>query len=390
MKKLLIILGVCLLLVFMPISVSDCGCNESDNPVSDSENIYDSSIDYRCGLIVPDNWWVGARFDPCEPTGALPERFDWRELGGCTSIKDQDGCGSCWAFSTVAPLECGILIKDGMEVDLSEQWLVSCNRDGWGCNGGWYAHDYHEWKTDPCGGTGAVLEENFPYTARDDPCNCPYSHYYLINDWAFIGGPYGIPPVDNIKQAIMDYGPVSVAVCVNQAFGQYSGGVFSGPTCHDINHAVAIVGWDDNQGSNGVWFLRNSWGPNWGEDGYMRIEYGVCDVGFAACYVDYQGSPTEIEITGGVGVTTVIENIGDEDLTDVECSVSVEGGLLGLIKISVEGGVPLLGSGEEIRKMIFPLGFGIIEITVTARVQDAIKATKTVNGLAIAPFVIIL
>jgi putative hemolysin len=90
----------------------------------------------------------------------LPSYLNWCDLGGCTSIKSQGSCGSCWAFGTVVPLESAILIKDGVEVDLSEQWLVSCNSDGWSCSGGWFAHNYHQWKTDPCGDSGAVLEEN--------------------------------------------------------------------------------------------------------------------------------------------------------------------------------------------------------------------------------------
>jgi len=246
-------------------------------------------IDKLCGLVEPEDWWVNAKFDLCKPRDDLPDAFDWRNEveGGLTSVKNQGSCGSCWAFGTVAPLECNIKIKHGVEVDLSEQWLVSCNQDGYSCSGGWWCHDYfmENGKTDPCGDSGAVLEEYFPYVAYNAPCNCPYPHDYFIEDWAYVGEPYEVPPVDSIKQAIYDYGPVSVAVCVNSAFGAYTGGVFNGPTCHSINHAVALVGWDDNQGTEGVWFLRNSWGPDWGEDGYMRIEYGVCDVGYRTVYI---------------------------------------------------------------------------------------------------------
>jgi len=263
------------------------------------------TLDQLCGLVVPENWKANARFVKITPRLDLPSYFNWCDQGGCTPVKNQGACGSCWAFGTVGPLECNILIKDGVEVDLSEQWLVSCNQDGWGCNGGWWAHDYHEWKDDPCGDDGAVLESNFPYTATDAPCNCPYQHDYWIDSWAFITSEDSIPPVDMIKQAIMDYGPVSVAVCVNAAFQGYTGGIFSGPTCSDINHAVVLVGWDDSQGTNGVWFLRNSWGSGWGEDGYMRIEYGVCDVGYSACYVYYPGTPT-LRITLPNGAPEII------------------------------------------------------------------------------------
>jgi len=278
------------------------------------------SIDRLCGEIIPENWWVDAKFNPCEPTGRLPDTFDWRALDGCTPIKDQGGCGSCWAFATVGILECNIKIRDGIEEDLSEQWLVSCNQDGWGCNGGWRANEYHlpsndpGAKTDPCGDSGAVFESVFPYVAYNAPCNCPYSHDYFINDWAYIGNDHSIPPVDSIKQAIMTYGPVYVSVSVNSAFQGYAGGVFNQHTNYPTNHGIILVGWDDNQGTDGVWFLRNSWGDDWGEDGYMRIEYGCSSVGYAACYVDYEASDLDEMICYGQDYTDIagdVRNYGD-------------------------------------------------------------------------------
>lgn len=263
------------------------------------------TIDQICGLKVPPDWQESRKGAEIVPSLALPSYFNWCDQGGCTPIKNQGSCGSCWAFATVGPLESNIKIKDGVTVDLSEQWLVSCNREGWGCSGGWWAHDYHQWKTDPCGGTGAVLEANFPYTATDAPCNCPYPHDYLIQDWNYVTTDYEVPPVNLMKQAIMDYGPISVAVCVNSAFQAYTGGVFSGPSCSSINHGVVLVGWDDSQGTNGIWFLRNSWGPSWGEQGYMRIAYGVSYVGYAASYVIY-APQSRIEITLPNGAPTVI------------------------------------------------------------------------------------
>jgi len=281
------------------------------------------SLDELCGLVVPDNWWVGARFDPCTPMDGLPEAFNWCDEGGCTPVKSQGSCGSCWAFGTVGPLESNILIKDGTTEDLSEQWLVSCNRDGWGCNGGWWAHDYHEWKTDPCGDTGAVMEADFPYVARDAPCECPYPHEYLLDDWRYIGSQGGIPPLANIKQAILDYGPVSAAVYANSAMQAYGGGIFDGCASGQVNHAVVLVGWDDNQGPSGIWFMRNSWGPGWGEEGYMRIPYGCSSIGYSANYIDYAGRVTlRINLPDGVPETVLpgeptvipvqIEELGDE------------------------------------------------------------------------------
>ena len=271
-----------------------------------------------CGLVMPKNWWVSARFDPCTPTRDLPASFDWRDYG-LPQIRDQGSCGSCWAFATVGPLECNIALKDGVLVDLSEQWLVSCTGAG-SCGGGWWAHDYHQWDTDPCGGTGAVFESDFPYVADDVPCDCPYPHHYLIDGWAHIGDMLEIPPVDNIKQAIMDYGPVAVAVNANEAMVAYNGGIFNGCGTGEANHAVVLVGWDDGQGSSGVWFMRNSWGTCWGEDengvswdededdeqdhegGWMRIPYDCARIGLSANYIEYPGTlpgPLSVNLPNG-------------------------------------------------------------------------------------------
>jgi len=248
------------------------------------------SIEELCGLQEPPDWRVGATFDPMSSAAlsALPSSFDWRAYGGTTPIRNQGGCGSCWAFATVGPLECNIKIRDGVSVNLSEQWLVSCNQMGWDCGGGWWAHSYHMGTPDPCSGAGAVLESAFPYVGYNAPCNCPYPHSYFLQGWAYIGSDRGIPEVEQIKQAIVQYGPVAVSVYVNRAFQTYRSGVFNGCEAGTINHAVTLVGWDDSQGPGGVWFVRNSWGTNWGESGYMRIPYNCCQIGYAAGYVRYR------------------------------------------------------------------------------------------------------
>jgi len=310
-----------------------------------------------CGLIIPDDWETVAEWDPMEsPTDDLPAAFDWRDYDGCTSIKDQRSCGSCWAFSTVGALECAIKIQDGIETDLSEQWLVSCNDNGWGCNGGWFAHTYHLENTDPCGGTGAVLEADFPYTARDDSCDCPYPHHYYIDSVKNIG--YGgMASVEEMKQAIYDHGPISVAVAVDGAFSGYNGGIFNGCQGTSINHAVVLVGWDDNQGSDGIWILRNSWGQWWGEDGYMRIEYNCNEVGYAANYVVYsglqpldfhcpEGLPESIDPNGQTQITI--------DVTGITASPIPGTGMFHYMDNEQWVDVPMDILGENLYEVTFP------------------------------------
>ncbi len=252
---------------------------------------------------------------------ALPESFNWCDVDGCTPIKDQENCGSCWAFSAVGAFESAILIKDGVETDLSEQWLVSCNSDGWNCTSGYFASRYHHWKTDPCGDTGAVFEDDCPYHALDLPCECPYVHEYTLVGWGHVAGRETVPTPDQIKEALLRYGPLDVAVLVDEAFSDYLGGIFE--LCDNYwypNHTVNLVGWDDTQGTEGIWILRNCWGTGWGEDGFMRIAYWCSNVGFGACWVAYR-DPLRIELPDGAPVALVpgeetvvtvrIEEVGD-------------------------------------------------------------------------------
>ena len=240
--------------------------------------------------------------DP-KPTNSIPPAFDWRNQvsGASPPVGDQGICGSCWAFATTGLLEWNIKIKDGDLVDISEQHLVSCNDqvlpggDPWGCQGGAFCGNYYFMSDDVCGQIGAVLEDDFPYVASNAPCNCPHPRTYMYDH-----SPCGVSnDVTAIKQAIMTYGPVGTHVYVGDLFGDpvtyfawqyYGGGVFNHNANQNVNHAVNIIGWDDNQGTNGVWILRNSWGTGWGENGgHMRIEYGCCNIGVASRYVQYSG-----------------------------------------------------------------------------------------------------
>ncbi len=225
----------------------------------------------------------------------LPSSFSWMS-NGVTPIKDQGNCGACWAFSTVGPLESQILLQGCGTVDLSEQYLISCNVQGWNCpNGGWFAHDYHMNQSGQDNNVpGAVLAADDPYAATDAPCGGTYNHPYRITNWAYVGSESAVPGTDAIKQAIYTYGPVSVAVCAQELFQNYSGGVFNtSESCGSdvINHAVVLVGWNDNNGTDGYWILRNSWGASWGMSGYMYIGYGVSQVGYAANFIEYAGGP---------------------------------------------------------------------------------------------------
>jgi len=262
--------------------------------------------------------------DPMNYNIGLPEKWDWRDEG-LPKARDQGNCGSCWAFGTIGPIECKLWL-DNDHTELSEQWLVSCNRDGYSCNGGWWAHEYHSGKTGKCGGTGAVLEADCPYRAQSGGCGDSYDHYYIYKDtdgqygsWAYVGSQSGAPSVEKIKTAIKQFGPVSAAVAAGNGWSGYSGGVFDNPVTGNVNHGITIVGWDDNMGSNGCWIIRNSWGTGWGDNGYMYHEYNLNKVGYAAAYVDGY----ERIMSGDPAISVEVYKVSNSGMDDIDTDLDI-------------------------------------------------------------------
>jgi len=213
--------------------------------------------------------------------------FNWRDSRGTTEVKYQGVCGSCWAFTATAVYEANYRIKNNKVIDLSEQFILDCAKDSRGrpvgsCNGGWYAGVF-----DFLMKTGALIESDRPYRGKDGSCTSvskktPYtvvSHGYIKRD-------AGIPSVAEMKEAIAKYGAIATSMKVTPAFQAYAGGIFdehtrvSGP--NDVNHAVTIVGWDDNKRA---YLVENSWGPQWGDKGFIWMEYGANNIGYGAAWV---------------------------------------------------------------------------------------------------------
>jgi len=190
-----------------------------------------------------------------------------------TPIKNQASCGSCWAFATIGAMEAAIKMKTGTTYDLSEQYLVSCNTLGYGCNGGWFAFAM-------CKSPGAIIESCFPYKAVDAPCSyCSNPARYYLSSYGSVS-----TTTTKIKNAIYTYGCVAAAVYVNSYFQAYKSGVFSGCQNGTVNHAIILCGWDD---AKGAWLLKNSWGTGWGQSGFMWIKYGCSRVGYGASRCSY-------------------------------------------------------------------------------------------------------
>lgn len=199
---------------------------------------------------------------------ALPAYFSWLDQGKMTPVKNQGSCGSCSGFASVASYEACIKIKTGTTVDLSEQYLVSCGSIDC-ATGGWDQFDYIKQQG------GMPLEGCFPYVATDAACKSGCTKYYPLQVRYSVAR-----DVNSIKQAIMTYGPVYSTVAADSYFSAYRSGTFSDSGNKSVNHAIVLCGWDDTRGA---FLLRNSWGPNWGENGYMWIKYGANALGGSTC-----------------------------------------------------------------------------------------------------------
>jgi hypothetical protein len=208
----------------------------------------------------------------------LPARWDWRELSGVSAPRAQGLCGSCWAFAAAGALEALLRIYDGEDLDVSEQHVLDCNADGYGCGGGWMTAAYRLWQVD-----GARREADRPYCGADgQPCgDSAPAPVARVTAWTAVA-----PERESVQRALL-LGPVATAMHVYPDFQHYVGGVYEHEGSDPINHAVLLVGWDD---ALGAWILKNSWGPGWGEEGFAYVRYGSCRLG---SYVHRIAIPTD-------------------------------------------------------------------------------------------------
>jgi len=214
--------------------------------------------------------------------GMMPRAWDWRRHGGVSPVKNQGSCGSCWTFSAVGCLESAMMLKYGGFTSLSEQQLVDCagDYDNHGCMGGLPSHAFEYIHH-----TGGISTETaYPYFAEDRPCTVDPATFALTVK----GGSFNITEGDEteLKHAVFEKGPVAIAFQVVSGFSDYKSGVYTSDVCKnstdDVNHAVLAVGYGHQQGMD-YWLVKNSWGADWGDEGYFKIQRGVNMCGVAVC-----------------------------------------------------------------------------------------------------------
>jgi len=222
--------------------------------------------------------------------GPLPDTFDWRDQNAVSYVKDQGQCGSCWAFSVVENIESQLFLagKNPQLNTLSEQQILDCDTGGLdeGCNGGYTtnAYDY------VVKAGGLEQEEDYEYFSGESGFTgtCAFDQTKVFG--SISGWEWAVPTCNDtcdnqnatlLAEQLVAIGPLSICVVADDQWQDYSWGVIDGCShnANDINHGVQLTGFDMG---DGFWIVRNSWGEDWGNMGYVYIatpnECGVADI----------------------------------------------------------------------------------------------------------------
>ena len=211
--------------------------------------------------------------------------FDWRNHNAVTIVKDQGNCNSSWSFSTTGAIEGAWAIKKQNLISLSEQQLIDCSNieyNNFGCNGGTITGSFQYILNN-----GICSELSYPYIGISEICESCYSSVYIS----------GCSNVTSNNQVILQeavglVGPISIAIEANPSYFQfYSSGIISDPKCGtNLDHYALIVGYGE-ENNNKYWIVKNSWGSDWGENGYFRIaksdstnDPGICGIAIQASF----------------------------------------------------------------------------------------------------------
>jgi len=213
---------------------------------------------------------------------AIPDSFDardnWPNCPTIKQIRNQQRCGSCWAFGAAETFGDRYCITTGNSISFSPQFLVNCYDDNKGCNGGALDLTWLDLME-----KGVVPESCKPYRGKDEKCTdtCdnhrPMTKYYAKSAYSPYA-PYDIEEtVRLIQEEIMTNGPVEAGFYVFEDFDSYRSGVYQRRSVVLSGaHAVKIIGWGTDKTTHiPYWLIANSWGESWGERGFFRMRRGT-------------------------------------------------------------------------------------------------------------------
>jgi hypothetical protein len=218
--------------------------------------------------------------------------FDWSALIARKFNYTQATNPQCWAFATVTALEWNWAIRNAETIPLlAVQPIIDrCKKEG---------EASHSTALQVLLEQGTCPLVAYPYTGKASKIRTTVTFSYRAIAWGEVVPGHVLPDPARVKQALAEHGPVVACVYATQQFHDYKGGVykehFAPPADKPpVNHSVVIVGWDDRKGKAGCWKIQNSWGLQWGEAGYMWIEYGCNNIGIDACWIRPQSDQYQL------------------------------------------------------------------------------------------------
>jgi len=185
--------------------------------------------------------------------------------------RNQQTCGSCWAFSFTGMMEAYISIQGGVKQYLSPQFLLNCDTQDQACNGGAFSYTFPFAQNN-----GLILDALLPYQNVQNTCDNTLAAQVLagtkITGFQWCSNASSTKQcTEDIVYSFLSTGPVNVGIDGGSSdFQHYAAGVFTG-ACSASNHAVIIAGYGIEPTSGQYWLVRNSWGVGWGENGFVRI-----------------------------------------------------------------------------------------------------------------------
>ena len=261
--------------------------NYVENFKSDSFNVslnHLSDLNYNNHLLINDTMKCNHCF--IDNDTIVPLSVDWRKKNAVTNVKNQGHCGGCWSFSATGAIEGITAIKTGNLYNISEQQLIDCSREEGnnGCGGGMMDNAFNY----IINNDGICSEEEYPFTGENGLFCKQCDNIVKISSYSDV-----TPNDERILKRAVAQQPISVAIQANlTSFQLYSGGIYNDFDCgSELDHGVLIVGYGTEM-LKGIdyWIVKNSWGPEWGENGYIKIqrniedERGLCGIAMQASY----------------------------------------------------------------------------------------------------------